>query len=127
MLNISNDGWFGHDKQQAQHLVSCAYRAVEHRVPVARSVNTGISGFVETDGSWHNIITGREGTLAAGGEGVATARLHLDARKTIYTRYGDVFAIICLILTAVAAVDALVMWITTHRTSGRTAGQGSVS
>jgi len=52
MLNISNDGWFGHGTQQAQHLVNCAFRAIENRVGVARAVNTGISGFIDPDGRW---------------------------------------------------------------------------
>jgi apolipoprotein N-acyltransferase len=114
MLNISNDGWFGHGRQQAQHLVSCAFRAVENRVPVARSVNTGISGFVETDGSWRSIITGRTGRLDAGGEGYRTAQLQLDGRTTFYSRHGDLFAILCLIWAAGGAADALIAW-SAHR------------
>jgi len=115
MLNISNDGWFGHGTQQAQHLVSCAFRAVENRVPVARSVNTGISGFVETDGSWHGIITGRDAHLEAGGEGSRAAQLNLDGRVTFYSRYGDLFALLCLILAAGGAADALIAWVAHRR------------
>jgi apolipoprotein N-acyltransferase len=124
MLNISNDGWFSHGRQQAQHLVSCAFRAVENRVPVARSVNTGISGFVETDGSWRGIITGKEGHLQAGGEGYRTARLQLDSRITFYSRHGDLFAILCLIWAAGGAADASIAWVAHRRLVRRTSKQG---
>jgi apolipoprotein N-acyltransferase len=108
MLNISNDGWFGHGPQQPQHLVNCAFRAVENRVSVARSVNTGISGFVRPDGSWHSLITGARGTLDAGGTGYEVARVQVNPRVTVYSVYGDAFGIACLIFLLVGMVDAVV-------------------
>jgi apolipoprotein N-acyltransferase len=106
MLNISNDGWFGHGSQQAQHLVNCAFRAVENRVGIARSVNTGISGFVQPDGSWHNLV-GQDGSLLkAGGQGLAIDRVWSDPRPTFYALHGDAFGIACTMLAAVGAGDA---------------------
>lgn len=59
LVNISNDGWF--TKQQkggtiipstelAQHAVICAFRAIENRVGIVRSVNTGVSCFIDPIG-----------------------------------------------------------------------------
>ena len=56
LLNISHDGWFGRGHQQPQHLAICTFRAVENRVPVVRSVNTGISGFIESTGRKHDLV-----------------------------------------------------------------------
>ena len=109
MLNISNDGWFGHGTQQAQHLVNCAFRAIENRVPVARAVNTGISGFVESDGTWHDIVTGEPGKLKAGGEGVSISQVSIDPRVTVYSRMGDLFAVICFIWAVGVLVDAMLL------------------
>lgn len=106
MLNISNDGWFGHGNQQAQHLVNCAFRAVENRVGVARSVNTGISGFVRPDGSWHDLVQAEGRRLHAGGTGWRTAGVMIDPRITFYSRYGDVLPVAWSLVAVGGLVDA---------------------
>jgi apolipoprotein N-acyltransferase len=58
LVNISNDGWFVQfrdDKvlpssELPQHAAICAFRAVENRLPVIRSVNTGISCLIDSLG-----------------------------------------------------------------------------
>lgn len=106
MLNISNDGWFGYGTQQAQHLVNCAFRAVENRVGIARSVNTGISGFIRPDGSWHDLVQQEGHMLHAGGTGHATARVMLDPRITFYSRYGDALPAGWSLLAVAGLADA---------------------
>jgi apolipoprotein N-acyltransferase len=108
MLNISNDGWFGRGSQQPQHLVSCAFRAVENRVGVARAVNTGVSGFIRPDGSWHDLAGPSKENPRAGGIGCPVARLIIDPRVTFYSRFGDVFALGCTLVAAGFLVDALI-------------------
>jgi apolipoprotein N-acyltransferase len=75
-----------------QHLQVARFRSIENRVPTARSVNTGISGFIDSVGR----VTD---TVPAGTEGFAVAQVRLDPRLTFYTRYGDVFAWICIGVT----------------------------
>lgn len=106
MLNISNDGWFGHGAQQPQHLVNCAFRAVENRVPVARSVNTGVSGFIRPDGTWHDVLSDSLKHPRAGGMGVRQTVLRIDPRVTFYSLHGDVFAAICGLVSALGLLDA---------------------
>ena len=50
LLSISNDGWFLHTPELEQHLAGGIFRAVENRIGMARSVNTGASSFVEPNG-----------------------------------------------------------------------------
>ncbi|NLX14096.1 MAG: apolipoprotein N-acyltransferase, partial [Phycisphaerales bacterium] len=109
MLNISNDGWFGRGTQQPQHLVNCAFRAIENRIGIARSVNTGVSGYINSDGSWHGLILPEAGRLRAGGTGYRTDCVNLDKRVTVYSRYGDAFAVACTIFMLVAVIDATVV------------------
>ncbi|HSW46061.1 MAG TPA: apolipoprotein N-acyltransferase [Phycisphaerae bacterium] len=111
MLNISNDGWFGHGTQQPQHLANCAFRAVENRVAVARAVNTGVSGFIRPDGAWYDVVGESQIHPRAGGVGVRVATLLLDRRVTFYSRYGDLFAMLCGVLMLGVAVDATVRWV----------------
>jgi apolipoprotein N-acyltransferase len=108
MLNISNDGWFGRGPQQPQHLVNCAFRAVENRVAVARAANTGVSGFIRPDGLWHDLMSDPDHRPRAGGMGHRTARLQLDPRVSFYSCYGDLFAGVCAVLALAGLVDALV-------------------
>ncbi|RYY11112.1 MAG: apolipoprotein N-acyltransferase, partial [Cytophagaceae bacterium] len=54
---ITNDGWWSDSPGHEQHLVYGALRAIETRRDVARSANTGISGFVNQ----HGEITQRTG------------------------------------------------------------------
>jgi len=107
MLNISNDGWFGRGAQQPQHLVNCAFRAVENRVAVARAVNTGVSGFIRPDGSWYELMSDPDHRPQAGGIGHRTARLRLDRRVSFYSCYGDLFAGVCTVLALAGLVDAI--------------------
>ncbi len=50
LVNITNDGWFGRTWGPYQHFAISVMRAVEGRVFVVRSANTGISGIIEPTG-----------------------------------------------------------------------------
>src|SRR5690606_15737264 len=43
---VTNDGWWGNTSGKDQHLLYAKLRAIENRRWVARSANTGISGFI---------------------------------------------------------------------------------
>ena len=102
IVNITNDGWFKAN-QMPQHLQAARFRSIENRAPTARSVNTGISGFVDSLGRVHGLI-------AAGTEGTSVQTLPLDARTTLYTRYGDAFALLCTAVTTATAAASLPGW-----------------
>jgi len=53
IINITNDTWFGNSVENFQHLEASRIRAVEFRLPVVRSTNSGISGYVNT---WGKVI-----------------------------------------------------------------------
>ena len=82
MVNMTNDAWFGTTSGPAQHLAMYPLRAVEHRVSLARSANTGISAFIEPTGR----ILSR---LELFRSDIMTGSLPLRARTTLYTRLGD--------------------------------------
>lgn len=50
LLNVSNDAWYGRTSAPYQHLAMASVRAVENRVPVVRSTNTGISAVIDRTG-----------------------------------------------------------------------------
>lgn len=91
IVNITNDGWFRFN-ELPQHFQAAVFRSIENRVPTARSVNTGISGFVDSLGR----VSGR---IPAGQEGTSVETLRLDDRVTFYSRFGDLFAYACAAVT----------------------------
>jgi len=74
---------------------------------VARAANTGVSGFIRSDGSWYSLVGDSSDNPRAGGTGYQIAQLQVDPRVTFYSRYGDVFALACAGLTCLAIFDAL--------------------
>ena len=83
MCVISNDGWW---RDTPGHRYLFAYsrlRAVENRRSIARSANTGISGFIDQRG---DVLQ----KLGWDQRGALTDSLSLNDRMTFYTRYGDV-------------------------------------
>jgi apolipoprotein N-acyltransferase len=101
LVNISNDGWFRGSSEIDMHLAISAFRAVEHRVPLARAVNTGGSAIIDGNGS---ILK----SLPKEHEDVLIGTLPLDGRASFYTATGDWLPFTALALTvglvAIAAV-----------------------
>ena len=50
LVNLTNDSWYGDTWEPMQHLNFSRLRAVEHRCPMVRATNTGISAFVDSTG-----------------------------------------------------------------------------
>ena len=50
LINLSNDGWFHGSAELDMHLAVSVFRTIEHRVPLARAVNTGISALIDGNG-----------------------------------------------------------------------------
>ena len=116
LLNISNDGWFVQfsnslakpSTELAQHASICVFRAVENRVSVLRSVNTGISCLIDSSGKIRDGFVA--GTLPKkaferrGMSGWFVDKLSIDKRITIFSRYGQWLDNLCAILLAAAMV-----------------------
>ncbi len=108
LVNISNDGWFLHSTELPQHLAICAFRAVENRVSIARAVNTGVSGFIDPNGRIYSTVTDEQGRyFGAGIVGYDLEHVYLDERSSCYGRFGDWFAGLCLVLSAVLWLGAV--------------------
>ncbi len=94
MITITNDAWFGHSSAPYQHFSMVVFRAIENRVPFARSANTGISGFIDA----HGTILQRSEIFV---EEARLEELSRGFQKTIYTMYGDFFAVGSVIFTSI--------------------------
>ncbi|MBN2588280.1 MAG: apolipoprotein N-acyltransferase [Sedimentisphaerales bacterium] len=107
LVNISNDGWFvkwSDDKvipsaELPQHAAVCVFRAVENRLAVLRSVNTGISCLIDTYGRIKNGYSA--GTLPEnamerkGMSGWFADKIPIDTRATFFSKYGEWLDFFC--------------------------------
>ncbi|PYG33219.1 apolipoprotein N-acyltransferase [Pelagimonas varians] len=91
LLQITNDAWFGQWSGPYQHLAQARIRAIEQGLPLLRAANTGVSAVI--DGGGHIIAQ-----LGLGKAGKVDAPLPPPLRVTLYSRVGDLPALILLIL-----------------------------
>jgi apolipoprotein N-acyltransferase len=98
LVNISNDTWLvaGGEAAAAQHFSIAVFRAVENRRYLVRTATAGISGFVDP--------TGRPYHLSAEEEGVILGEVLPRQQITVYTKYGDWFALACTSFALVALI-----------------------
>ena len=87
LVNLTNDGWFAGTHQGYQHLQLASLRCIENRVPMARSVNTGVSGFVDSTGRLQRVVSVEGESQEV--DGHASYRVVLDSRETLYGRVGE--------------------------------------
>ncbi len=50
LINQTIDSWYGDTAEPWEHLALAQFRAVEHRVPIVRSVSSGVSAIVDATG-----------------------------------------------------------------------------
>ena len=94
-VNLTNDAWFGRTSAPHQHLAMAVFRSVEHRKPMIRAANTGISACIDRSGKilLHTDLFTRE-TLTCTIDTTPT-------ELTFYARHGDLPALV-LVATALA-------------------------
>lgn len=107
LVNQTNDAWFDPLWGSRQHLVLSVFRAVENRVPLVRSANTGFSCAINQLGQIDQVLTGGNNRHDGKGFQAVTVQVPPETMPlTFYTRHGDVFAWSCLPLGMIALVFA---------------------
>ena len=82
MLVMSNDGWWGNTPGHKRLFDFCRLRAIETRRAVARSANTGVSGFISSRGDVEQRLDWDQ-------RGLLQQEVEVRHDKTIYSTYGD--------------------------------------
>lgn len=94
LINLSDDGWYGDSSAPFQHMNMVRMRAIENRRWIVRDTNTGITASIDPNGEVQDAASRHE---------LLAARLQFgySYEKTFYTKYGDVFAWACALLSVV--------------------------
>ncbi|HEX4583170.1 MAG TPA: apolipoprotein N-acyltransferase [Acidobacteriaceae bacterium] len=92
LVNISDDGWYGDTSAPWQHLNMARMRAVENRRWLLRDTDTGVTAAIDPYGRMTQSAPRHEFTSLA-------VRYGFNDDLTFYTRFGDVFALACGILS----------------------------
>nr|WP_202405977.1 apolipoprotein N-acyltransferase [Hufsiella ginkgonis] len=83
---VTNDGWWGNTSGKDQHFDYAKLRAIETRRWVARSANTGISGFINQRG---DVVSRSKWWVAT----ALKADINLNEDLTFYVKHGDFIAL----------------------------------
>ena len=111
LVNQSNDGWFVQFKDHRvlpsseliQHVAVCVFRAVENRVAVLRSVNTGISCLIDPCGRLReDVLCASDGFPAEvqarqGLAGWFAHKMPIDTSVSLFSRSGQWLDIVCAV------------------------------
>jgi len=99
LFNISNDGWFGQSAARRQHLEIVRMRAAENRRWILRSTNDGITAVIDPAGRVR-------GSIPSNTRAAYYAGFSYISSQTVYTRFGDWFAAVCLLIATLCAVSS---------------------
>ncbi|MGB0524777.1 MAG: apolipoprotein N-acyltransferase [Flammeovirgaceae bacterium] len=98
---VTNDGWWGNTSGHRQHMNYARLRAIELRRAVARSANTGVSGFINQRGdiiqeSKYDEMIALNGTIKSNNE------------LTLYAQIGDIIGRLAAFLAPFLVLSAFV-------------------
>ncbi len=91
LINLSNDGWFGRSAAPAQHLAMARVRAVENRRWLLRVTNNGYTVVVDPYGRY-------AARIEPDARGAITAAYGFRSDRTLYSRWGDWPAGLCVLV-----------------------------
>ena len=98
LITVTNDAWYQRTSAPYQHFQASVFRAVENRMWMVRSANTGVSGFIRPDGTTAGIVVGQGGN-AIFNAGYLTGQIRVArGASTVYTMLGDWFIAVALLI-----------------------------
>ena len=101
LVTVTNDAWFGDTSEPWEHMALSVFRAVEMRTDLVRAVNTGVSAFIDAGGHVRAKTYAVDPARDPRGVDTLLGQVALmEGGHTFYARFGEVFATLCVIITA---------------------------
>jgi apolipoprotein N-acyltransferase len=98
IVNMTNDSWSGSVPSQMQHMAMAVFRAIENRRTVVRGTNSGMTTVIDPSGELLMLME----PFVSGW--VNTEAPIYTYKDTVYTRYIDWFAYLCMAVSALLLV-----------------------
>jgi len=99
LINLTNDSWSRTESAQIQHWAIARFRAIENRRTLVRSTNSGISCVIDPKGiNLHELPQFEAGFM------IVDIPVYEGEGLTLYGRFGDWFALLCLLLLLLWAI-----------------------
>lgn len=108
MLNLSNENVFGWTAAPYKVQAMAVFRAIESRKSLLRCNLTGMTSHIDPYGRETTRVTDENGKDLMV-QGVMTAEVPILSKTTFYTRYGDVFAYICVVWSVLMLIYTLIL------------------
>jgi len=100
LVNITNDGWFRESPGAWLHVANAIFRCIETGLPMVRCANTGVSCIIEPTGRVADLLRNGKKIVGLSGAFARDVALAPPVEQTVYVRWGHVFPLCCLALTA---------------------------
>lgn len=123
LLVITNDAWYPESSEPEQHYINSIFRTVETRLPMVRCGNSDYSVLISHCGETVDSVVKRydsEGNailspgIKKSEAGVFLVRVQDEPVQTFYTRFGNVFVLLCglifLMTGGTAVFQAYLTW-----------------
>lgn len=99
LVNLTNDSWSKTVSAEIQHWAAARFRSIEYRRTLLRSTNGGLSCVVGPYGELQASLP-----LFEPAARIVDVPIYRSAGNTVYFRFGDWFALSCLLLSGLWAV-----------------------
>jgi apolipoprotein N-acyltransferase len=103
LINISNDAWSHSRVAEMQHMSIALFRAVENRRSLVRSTASGITCTIDPNGRIIAMLKPHAAGFLVSGIPVTSVRF------TLYTRWGDLWAVIIVCVSVIWLLVGLVI------------------
>lgn len=100
LVNLTNDGWFRDSPGAWLHVANAIFRCIETGLPMVRCANTGVSCIIEPTGRIAEILRDGQKIIGVQGAFVRDVAIPQLSAQTPYVRWGHLFPLCCLALTA---------------------------
>jgi len=100
LITITNTAWFGRSAAAFQDLAICVFRAVENRIWLVRSANTGVSCFIDPWGAVKSRVGSVQEPVFVRGWSIENVRANKGF--SIYRIVGNLFVLLCGLWLVVA-------------------------
>lgn len=100
LVNITDDSWFYGQPEAAQHLSIMVLRAVENRISIVRAANTGISGWVSSEGFVTKLKKNEEELFIRAKEDF---KILISQKRSFYNKMGGWFSLFSFIFLLIIA------------------------